>query len=1461
MQQYRINYGLLISMTIGLLVILAATFVVHRYQLSRNADAARRLRRERQQEGDLKSAAADFRNYLSIRPDDKDVEVKLANVWIDVTEQPIVDPEDWGNSISYLEDVVRKLPEEKEVRKQLVSLYGRIGQVQPALDHLALAIQQSPDDVELHLEQMRYLLRAQKIDGPDGALAKCKKLIGYDDKTDKFDAKKAIAPHEPSAYANCAALLRTTQDKPELADRVMDQLIEENPELAAAYLQRGQYYVSIGEPSRGQRDIDQAYKLAPKDADVLLAKAGRAEANSRRDRALQYLEAGKQEHPEDGNFYLALSRLDMQDKKYEEAQQILEEGLKAVPSKESPELLFALADLQLRANDVAGLRQTQEDMRKAGMNKLFLQWIDAYVLLAQHEYYAASELLSDLQSQIGESGRLADQLGMQLGVAYEQSGQLDKAESTYRRLLQQNVNNEPAKAGVQRVAERLNRRSKNPGTDDLDQQLAEILKLPKDQQDWSAMDEKLKKLAEEREYEGATLDLFWARIMLARGDYAQARKYLADGYQKDAENLGIQRWAVILQRSDPSQGPEKALHLLDQVVEKFGDKPELRLDRADCFIAVNEKKQDDETLKKELTELGEKIPADWSESEQSTFWSGMAGRYLALGQRDEAKACFERVAALQPNQLPIRMALFQLALDANDDVAMKEAQDQILKVVGSKEDSNLLYTEAWRRLVLYRRGEPDKEALKNIRRLVDRTLKDRPDWFELQLLNAEVALLENDQDAALASFEKAQELGRPNGRAVLQHAQLLLNRGRFKDAKELIEQLPKTVREVNLGKNYAEVLLKTGDVEDAVKVINKYSEADPEDADRQLVLGRTLVTAASSSDLSEARRKELMSQADTALHKAAKLAPESPQVWMALITLQVMQKDLEGAKSTLQQARLALPEDQLVGVLLKSNEILGQWFNAENIYLTALNAQPDNLLLTQQLAEFYLSRVYPRKDKVVKAIPLINRILRAGADGKLESDDPTLMWARRTAARILAGTGDYQKLLKAEKLLASNSIDGKLGAEDRLQMAEILAVRPDPISRRKAKNLFEQLKKDQQQLELKDELLLGQLYAALGEWERCKAQMLRTVSRFQKSVDARVQFITLLLQHGNANDLEMVARRGGQLETLQKLAPTDIRTVQLMAAVGGKTGKDAAVRKYLLGTLPKIDDPSKLDKQQLQWMQIVASLLTDIGDMDDAEKVYRQVAAVDPSQALVLAEFLGKHRDVDQCMKVLDSVYKPERAGDISRVAIGVVAARRDQVGDKYDEQVQHWLDRGLLENPDSVQLLMLQAEFDDAKKKYDEAAEIYTKLLARKDVTGFTRAIVLNNLAYLVSLAGNAADVGVDPLKLVQEASQILGPTADILDTRAVIYTTRGEYQKAIRDLDNSLTDNPTAAKYFHKAVAHLGAGENSAALKAWDDAHQASKDVRSTLNRMEYENYDQTKGKIEAIRNQSQSLTRAAS
>jgi tetratricopeptide (TPR) repeat protein len=172
-------------------------------------------------------------------------------------------------------------------------------------------VQKYPDDPELQVQQMEYLLRAKKFDGPDGAIAKCRNLVGYDEKTDTFDTEKAIAPHEVSPYSNYAALLTSVEKNPDLARRVVEQLVKENPKSPAAYLARGQYLVSTGESGRGQRDIAKAYELAPDDANVLLAMAGSAETDKKYDRASEFYKLGKEAHPEDWRFYQGLAGLAM----------------------------------------------------------------------------------------------------------------------------------------------------------------------------------------------------------------------------------------------------------------------------------------------------------------------------------------------------------------------------------------------------------------------------------------------------------------------------------------------------------------------------------------------------------------------------------------------------------------------------------------------------------------------------------------------------------------------------------------------------------------------------------------------------------------------------------------------------------------------------------------------------------------------------------------------------------------------------------------------------------------------------------------------------------------------------------------------------------------------------------------------------------------------------------------------
>jgi tetratricopeptide (TPR) repeat protein len=131
-----------------------------------------------------------------------------------------------------------------------------------------------------------------------------------------------------------------------------------------------------------------------------------------------------------------------------------------------------------------------------------------------------------------------------------------------------------------------------------------------------------------------------------------------------------------------------------------------------------------------------------------------------------------------------------------------------------------------------------------------------------------------------------------------------------------------------------------------------------------------------------------------------------------------------------------------------------------------------------------------------------------------------------------------------------------------------------------------------------------------------------------------------------------------------------------------------------------------------------------------------------------------------------------------------------------------------------------------------------------------YRRAVVLNNLAFLLALDTSAAkSTSDDPLKLVEEAADILGPNSDILDTRAVVRVSQKDYQGAIRDLELAVTDGATASKYYHKAVAHLYAGENKAAAEAWQKAEELGLN-RDSINRMEHDQYEELKKKVDQIR-----------
>ncbi len=1453
MQQYRFNYPLFIGLVVGTLVCSSAVYGLWRFQIGRKSDWLITEAEKAREAGNFKEAVRYYWQYLTIHPKDGEVRIKYAVANSDLTESDDIERGDFGDALRVLESTVRSSelsdrPETKKLRRRLVEIYGQEGfdRYQDALEHLKYLLESDPSDADLQALHATYLARSNNV---DQAIDLSYKLVGYDPATDEFDVKKAKAPNHVELYTNLAVTLRTKKNNTELADRVMEQLVEVNPKSAEAHLARARYLTSFDQADDAQAEIEAAYELKPEDADVLLFMAETASKEEEYDKAAEYLATGKKLHPADMRFYIVAAGIEMKKEDFDKAIAAVDEGIDKVKSSNKIQLLVYKAELQIPRKDLKGARQTIEEMQRSAKNirPELIEYYEARMMMEEGKWHPAKEALSRLRPKIVDFGQQRIiEVDYYLGWCYEQLGQHDMAVESYDLVLQQDPKNAPAAAGKARALAQKGLDSPATKDDPLQEAYAIEMKKPKAERDWPALERLLDEINNEQKVDEPTKKVRHAELKRMREDYVGARKLLNDAKKLAPENVLIDRMLIQLARLDPKVGPQKALTLWQRTVDKRGDQPALRLDKADIIIALHADKPNKEELKSELAGLFAGIDG-WTPAQKSELWGGMTGRYLNLGMTEEARQYLTLAADSQPNNLPTRLMLFALALDANDDEGMKEAQNKILEIVGNTNDSNWLYTEARRRMSLVRRGQLKPEAVEEIRALVNRALEQRAGWHELHVLKGELELLPGGNLAkALESFDRAQELGRPYPAATAQHIKLLGLAGRLKQAGDLLERIPEPLRYPLLGPLYPEVLFRTNRVEEALKQARTVAENNPTNAQSHYWYSQLLARSALDPKMAEPQRKQTMDNAIKEMRQAVEIEPEFPDAWRTLIAYYGQQKDEEQAQAALREAQLKLSGDNLQIFLARSYEALGRWFDAETMYRAVYEAAPEEIGRAQQLAAFYLGNIYKLPDKNVKAAPLINKILRAGADKKLQPNDPNLLWARRMGAQMLAGTGDYQSLLKAEKLLASNSQEGQLTIDDKLAMAEILASRPEPLSRKKAIGLLEEVS-SVQPLSEKAEIALGELYFTTGEeWGKYYRQMEKAIARFPNSLAARAAYVRNLLNRGDRRSLE---RATTDVTRMRRIAPNHVATFEFTVRLADKLGRQDAARAELLKAVAQANQKND---PQAQMRSLLAALLIELDDLDSAEKIYREIAAQHPDKIRELANFLGIHRSVEQCFEKLNEVYTAERIPAIVQVALVVVRRQREKVGNKFDAQIQQWLDTGLRENPDSINLLIDQADFYDIQKRYDDAAKVYRDLLKRSDLTGLRRAIVLNNLSFLAALAGSSASADVDPLKLVNEAAEIMGPNSDILDTRAVVHTSRKDYQQAIEDLELAVTDTPTASKYFHKAHAHLLAQENRAAVEAWEKAEKLGLN-HDAINLMEIDIYEDLKSKIDQIRGSS--------
>jgi tetratricopeptide (TPR) repeat protein len=481
------------------------------------------------------------------------------------------------------------------------------------------------------------------------------------------------------------------------------------------------------------------------------------------------------------------------------------------------------------------------------------------------------------------------------------------------------------------------------------------------------------------------------------------------------------------------------------------------------------------------------------------------------------------------------------------------------------------------------------------------------------------------------------------------------------------------------------------------------------------------------------------------------------------------------------------------------------------------------------MAAFYLGDRYKSADKFTKAKSYLDRIL-SSREAEEKPPHANVVWARRATAQLLARGGGYQDLRDALNMIDANAVDGLLSSEDKLLKATLYAQRPEPVSRRNAIRLLEEVKVGRG-LSASSHLTLAELYRQMNDWEKARQQMVELLTRNPESSTILVRYTSMLVQRG---DLDAAERR---LRELKKLVPDDPRAIELEARLLAKRNQTAdavAMVRKLVPANPEVKD--------LTTIAQVAVLLEQIGAHDEAEKYYRLYYQMDPRAQLVLAGFLGRHGTLqrggtlEEAFRLMDQAIGKFDLNQVIAVGISTIRQRKAEVADRFDQTVDGWIEKARRENPDAARPLLSLAEFRDLQENYSEVEQLYKQLLTHKDLTGQGRALVLNNLAYVMAMQGR------DPqqaLAYIKEAVDILGPSTELLDTRAMANLAAGDHVSAISDLNLALSASPSELKHFHLALANMAAGNDEAARDALQKA-QGMGLKESTLSGLERSRYE---------------------
>jgi cellulose synthase operon protein C len=1405
----------------------AGWFFLHRFQMKsiHSRFLVQATRAEEANPPQYDRALRFLRIYLLAKKDDTDA---LARYGVLMEEKSAQTFRSRSEALGIYERVLAQDPNRKDILMRAARLSLRLpGRI---------------DDALKHAESL------QKIDSLDPAvyvlLGECK-LAQADPRREPNKSKRQIhldkaeeylrdairrAPHKLEPYELLALLMRMQEKRLE-ATKVLEDLIRANPESVQAHLDRAKFRQSRGdegaydfpilsvnilglmgsslaqgpylsasalfapETARGpfgaEQDLSIARKLAPDEADVLLASAvqellwaqqkGQTNPTSRLDKARVYLQRGENLYPKDTRFLTQLAAVERVAGHKEKALSYLRIAQTKASGEERNRLLFDLANLLIDGDIDKTLKEAHElidEMKKNRVPASRLEFLDARIAIRQGQWQKAAGLLQTARPMLANDPVFVMQVDLLLGSCFNQLRDADQQIATYQRAQQLDPLNPAPRYGLAMalvslgrldeaidVSEELRSLPRSTGDAKLLSARLLIIKnigLPEIKRDWTVVDNILKELAKQDNSTAREVGLLQAKVAAGQNKLKDAEKILKDAKQAWPEY--IEPWIAL---ADLETEPQKALRILDEANIKFGDRPELRLAKLNPRY-MPEKKEEALAY---LRPMSEKLDG-FDRSIQVRLLVNLADAFERTKDWSEAERLWKKLVQLQPNELRTHLAFFDFYLRAGNADGMEDVLASIKRIEGGGDQPFGNYSKA--QIVLFRAGErvrrlgktidqltseekqltsAETEFLKDARGYLNAARAKRPKWSRVAVGLAVIAEMEGNSELMTKHLRDAVEFGdrQPH---VLKALVVRLQENRQWDeadtvARKLLEVTP--VTDLNSQMQAAEISVFNQDPERALKLIELIGAMSDKSKNYQ-------------DHLWKGQMLGLLNRpgAEKSLQDAIDLAADEPGPRVALIQLHTRNGNREKATAALNDMKAKVPASKLPLALAYCYQILGDTDEAQKALRMALSGQPENLTVLKSAATFYLGA-----GKLKEAEISLHQMLELKGNAPEEERS----WARRNLAMVLWFQKDPEKQPQAMKLIEENLQAASKNVDDQIVKGMLLATKSE--SRAEAIKILERafLVKEPTPDQM---FALANLYEVAGDWPKSRDYMVRLLSKSTKHEKYR-RFLSAFV------DKLMIREEVGYAEIwLLKLQESIV--AHLKSQPSELLASRLALDTYFLAELARRHP--RLASRILPSGAVLKSFAAETGRKESL---------------LVLAEFFAScqrlEESLDHCEKVLKDL-PPQQVLPVAVLAIATNEASLEQ-----NQRVETWLISARKQKPELRGMDVYLAVLMERRASYSKAEDHYR--IALKEAP--ESIMVLNNLAFLIGLQGK----GDEAIFLIQKTIKKVGPAGELLDSRAAIYRVQGRLTEAEADIRDALRQQKTPARLFHLAQILKSAGK----------------------------------------------------